>query len=194
MNKLKKLTSIIFLLALTTGQILAEPNQRSQQIQNILVPLCDPAKLATLSERGANPRILKIVFWLKKARESQIDPKQLMANVMSQIGWNDTKGQITSEAMLRNLEIADQLGCTDLDGMLNLRRGKAPIIRNGPYTGDQLSVDHIIPKVVHPELDCVLANLEVMPLRQNIQKSASMGERQQTLLFQFTEAGLYQKN
>ena len=32
------------------------------------------------------------------------------------------------------------------------------------YAGDQLSVDHIIPRAVVPELDNVIANLELMPL------------------------------
>jgi len=37
----------------------------------------------------------------------------------------------------------------------------------GPYKGDQLSVDHIIPRVVVLELDNVIANLESMPMRMN---------------------------
>jgi hypothetical protein len=33
-----------------------------------VAPLIDPAKLATLKTRGANPRVQKIVFWLATAR------------------------------------------------------------------------------------------------------------------------------
>ena len=80
--------------------------------------------------------------------------------------------------MLRNLDIARKLGCTDTAGMEDLRRGYAPTIRRGPYMGDELSVDHIIPLAIHPEYDHVLANLELMPLQLNIRKSDLMGERQ----------------
>ena len=39
-----------------------------------------------------------------------------------------------------------------------------------PYAGDELSVDHIIPFAVMPQLDHVIANLEMMPLRMNRSK------------------------
>jgi len=43
-------------------------------------------------------------------------------------------------------------------------------------------VDHIIPFAVAPQLDKVIANLELMPLRLNIGKRDTMGERQLDLL------------
>jgi hypothetical protein len=58
---------------------------------------------------------------------------------------------------------------------------QSPTITLGPYTGDQLSVDHIIPFAVAPQLDKVIANLELIPLRLNIGKKDKMGERQQAL-------------
>jgi hypothetical protein len=66
---------------------------------------------------------------------------------------------------LSNLDIAEKLGCLDAEGMAEMRKAKAPTVRRGPYKGDQLSVDHIIPRAVCPELDNVIANLELMPLR-----------------------------
>jgi len=63
-------------------------------------------------------------------------------------------------------------------------------VRKGPYKGDQLSVDHIIPKAVCPELDKVIANLELMPLRMNESKNAKIGERQRSLATKLNEAGL----
>ena len=62
-----------------------------------------------------------------------------------------------------------------------MRRGRAATVRRGPYAGDQLSVDHIIPYAVVPELDCVMANLELMPQRMNAAKNSSVGERQRDL-------------
>ena len=95
---------------------------------------------------------------------------------MAAVGWGGTaKGELTAEAMVRNRVIAERLGCLDEEGMADLRRGNAPTIRTGPYTGDQLSVDHIIPRSVCPELDTTLANLELMPLRMNRSKSNSIG-------------------
>ena len=42
-----------------------------------LVALCDPAKIATLqSERGANPRIRKIAYWLEVARLNGQPPQK----------------------------------------------------------------------------------------------------------------------
>ncbi len=45
-----------------------------------------------------------------------------------------------------------------------LRRGRAPTIKRGPYAGEKLTVDHIIPRAVAPALDKVLANLELMQM------------------------------
>ena len=71
-----------------------------------------------------------------------------------------------------------------------MRRGKAPTVMKGPYKGDQLSVDHIIPRAVVPELDNVIANLELMPLRLNERKNAKIGSRQRDLAKKFYQAGL----
>ena len=59
--------------------------------------------------------------------------------------------------------------------------------------GDQLSVDHIIPRAVVPELDKVIANLELMPLRMNEKKNAEMGDRQRALAQKLCEARLLSK-
>ena len=60
----------------------------------------------------------------------------------------------------------------------------------GPYKGDQLSVDHIIPRAVVPELDNVIANLELLPLRVNEQKNDKIGARQLDMAKKFHQAGL----
>lgn len=96
---------------------------------------------------------------------------------------------LTTEAMLRNLTIAQRLGCLGAAGLAEMRRGRSPTITLGPYAGDQLSVDHIIPFAVAPQLDKVIANLELMPLRMNIGKKDKMGQRQLDLLGKLREAG-----
>jgi hypothetical protein len=164
-------------------------------IREALVNLCDPAKIATITaERGANPRVRKICYWLEMARKSGREPSVEMREVMSAVGWGETaKGDLTADAMVRNRVIAERLGCLDEAGMTDLRSGKAPIIRNGPYSGDKLSVDHIIPRAVCPELDTTLANLELMPMRMNSSKSDAISERQVDMAKKFHAAGLLSK-
>jgi hypothetical protein len=114
-----------------------------------------------------------------------------MAATMEAIGWGGTqKGQLTAAAMVRNRTIAERLGCLDDEGMENLRRGKSPTITRGPYAGEKLTVDHIIPRAVAPALDKILANLEHMPHSLNIRKGAKVGQRQIDLANKLLAAGL----
>jgi len=71
-----------------------------------------------------------------------------------------------------------------------MHRGEAPTVHRGPYRGEKLSVDHIIPRAVVPELDNVIANLELMPLRVNEGKNAKIGARQVDLARKLHRAGL----
>jgi hypothetical protein len=121
-------------------------------IRTALVSLCDSSKIATITaDRGANPRVRKICYWLEMARRDCRDPANEMREVMVTVGWGrSAKGDLTSDAMVRNRVIAESLGCLDEEGMADLRRGNAPTIRNGPYAGDKLSVDHIgLPRTGH---------------------------------------------
>jgi hypothetical protein len=186
--------SILFVIRLVATILLAFSlcSASADTIRTALVNLCDPAKIATLtSDRAANPRVRKIAYWLEMARRDGRDTANEMREVMIAVGWGETaKGDLTAGAMVRNRIIAERLGCLDELGMADLRRGKAPIIRFGPYTGDKLSVDHIIPRSVCIELDTTLANLELMPLAMNRAKSAFIGERQVDLARKFHAAGL----
>ena len=99
-------------------------------------------------------------------------------------------GTLTRQALLRNLDIAIKLGCLDTEDLEQMRRGKASTVWHDPYAGDQLSVDHIIPRAVCPELDNVIANLELMPLRMNESKDDKIGARQIGLACKLHSAGL----
>ena len=63
-------------------------------------------------------------------------------------------------------------------------------MRKGPYAGDIASVDHIIPRAVVPELDNVIANLELLPLKLNESKNSKVGDRQRDMAKRFHAAGL----
>lgn len=151
--------------------------------------LIDPAKLVTLAERGANPRVQKYVAQLHEARLAGQDPAQVAVDAVALTGMTGEAARLTAEAMLRNLTIAERLGCLTPVGMHDMRRGQSPTIMRGPYAGDQLSVDHIIPFSVVPQLDKVIANLELMPLRMNQGKAIRMGQRQLDLLQKLRQAG-----
>jgi len=66
-----------------------------------IAALIDPAKLATLAPRGANPRVQKSVAQSAVAR----------------VGMQGEAEQLTVEAMRRNLTIAQRLGCLGPEGL-----------------------------------------------------------------------------
>jgi 5-methylcytosine-specific restriction endonuclease McrA len=153
--------------------------------------LIAPAKLATLGERGANPRIQKSVYWLATAQQQGQKPSKVLDHAVERAGYtNRLAAKLTKETLLRNVDIAEKLGCLDAEGMAEMKRGKAPTVRRGPYKGDQLSVDHIVPRAVVPELDNVIANLELLPERLNSQKKDKVGARQVDLARKLAKARL----
>ena len=169
---------------------LAPPKKTTTESAQV-ASLIDPAKLATLKSRGANPRIMKIVAILYTAKIAAKNPETIVNGAITQIGWENTeKGNLTAAAILRNLDIAEELGATTHEDLAAMRKGLSPIVRRGPYAGDVLSVDHIIPRAVAPELDNCIANLELMPLRLNQSKSDSIGPRQRDLANKLHAAGL----
>ena len=152
--------------------------------------LIDPKKLATLSERGANPRVQKYVAWLAEAKQARLSPEKVAVRAVTLVGLKGRAASLTVEAMVRNLDIAERLGCLDKAGIEEMRHGEAPTVRRGPYKGDRLSVDHIIPDAITPELDRVIANLELLPLRMNEGKNDKVGSRQVDLARRLRKAGL----
>jgi hypothetical protein len=156
----------------------------------VIAALINPQKLATLGKRGANPRVQKAVYWLATAHHSGQNITNVAAAV-SEAGYaNAQAAALTRDALLRNLDIATKLGCLDKSGLDHMRKGQSPTVQKGPYKGDQLSVDHIIPYAVCPELDHVIANLELMPLRLNESKNDKVGARQLQKAAEFDRAGL----
>lgn len=157
----------------------------------LIQPLIDPAKLATLGDRGANSRIQKITAILYQAKANGQDPAKVADKAVELIGWGGTeKGRLTAAAMIRNLTILERLGSTTAGDLDTMKHGKAPTVRNGPYAGEIVSVDHIIPRAVAPELDNVIANLELMPLSVNQKKGDKIGDRQVAMAKAFHDAGL----
>ena len=152
--------------------------------------LIDPVKLATLGPRGADSRVEKYVAILAEGKAKGLAPKKVAAKAAALAGMKGKAAKLTSEAMVRNLTIAERLGCLDSEGLAEMHRGQASTVRRGPYRGEKLSVDHIIPRAVVPELDNVIANLELMPLKLNEEKNAGLTARQVDLARKLHQAGL----
>jgi len=182
---------ILLVLALGLFVGLVPPASAARDTTTILADLIRPENLATLRSRGANPRIQKCVYWLATARNQNDDAVRLVEQAVRQAGYtNVLAAQLTRDALLRNLDIAGKLGCLDADGLSEMRKGNSPTIRQGPYTGQELSVDHIIPRAVCVALDNVIANLELMPQRLNSSKGDRVGQRQLALAQTLHRAGL----
>jgi len=182
--------SLLFLVLLVAGGVVARAAGDVESYAERTSSLVDPAKLATLGVRGANPRVEKYVAILAEGKADGVAPKKVAAKAVALVGMKGSAAKLTAEAMVRNLTIAERLGCLDSDGLGEMHSGQAPTVRSGPYRGEKLSVDHIIPRAVVPELDNVIANLELMPLKMNEGKNAKIGARQVDLARKFHKAGL----
>ena len=152
----------------------------------------DPAKLATLGSRAANPRLKRIMYYLAAARAGGADPGDVIDQAQRANGSAGTRrAPLVKASLLRNLKICDGLAMlVDAENLAKLRRGNAPIARRGPYTGQIAEVDHIVPLAEAPEVGNELANLEMLPATLNRAKSDKVGERQLALAKKFHDAGL----
>jgi hypothetical protein len=144
-----------------------------------------------LKKANADLQSARYVAQLFEAQQAGVDPVKCASEAAALAGMKGDAAQLTVEAMVRNLRIADQLGCLTAEGIAEMRRGRSPTVTRGPYAGDELSVDHIIPFAVVPQLDHVIANLEMMPLRMNRSKGDKIGERQRALERKLRDAGLF---
>lgn len=118
----------ILALCLGLNLIAAGPDYTSH-----IATLIDRAKLDTLGERGANPRVQKAVYWLATARANGRKPEKILDDALDRAGgYGKDAAALTKAALPRNLDIADKLGCLDAAGLQEMRRGKAATVQKGP--------------------------------------------------------------
>lgn len=168
------------LLALIAACAPAGGAATRQAAETAVAALTDPAKLATLkSERAANSRLLKSLYWLHAAQADGHSPADIIAAAQVK---NNTAAQprapLVRDALLRNLDNAQKLGCLTPANLDLMRRGRSPVISRGPSAGEKAEVDHIVPRAHAPEIENEFANLELMPASLNRRKSDSIGRRQ----------------
>ncbi|MEI6784323.1 MAG: hypothetical protein WCQ21_25810 [Verrucomicrobiota bacterium] len=78
----------------------------------------------------------KTVYWLATARKEGEKPAKVLDQAVTLAGYkNSDATKMTTEALLRNLDIAEKLGCLDDAGLADMKRGKAATVMKGPYKG-----------------------------------------------------------
>jgi len=152
--------------------------------------LTNPRKLATLGERGANPRLNKIVYWLHEADVWRLSPDTAIRWAQWLNGSREPRASVVRSNLVRNLTIAAELGLLTEANLRQLRHGHAASVTRGPYAGQSAEVDHIVPRSLAPEGENELANLELLPALLNRRKSDRVGERQVAHARQLHAAGL----
>ncbi len=186
---------LLALVAVLTPTLCAAPRtpQTSDEIaRQILAPLLEPAKVATLKgDRPANPRLYKVLYWLETARELGGDVGTVIGTAQAVTGsGGTTAAKADMLAIISNRAKLQNFGCLTADGMEKLRKGGSPEITKGEHAGDFIALDHILPRSVVPELAARFFNLEALPARVNLAKSAKIGQRELNLARQWNHAGL----
>lgn len=155
--------------------------------------LSDPAKLATLGERGANPRLNKIVYWMHEAYDHGGSPEGVVEWAQRLNGTQGEHATLVQESLARNWKIARELGLFMPENLEKLRHGNSAEVTYGSYIGDPVEVDHIVPYSLAPEVGNELANLELMPRTVNRRKSDKVTERQVEFAEKLAAAGLLEQ-
>lgn len=155
-----------------------------------LANLTDPAKLATLGERGANARVNKAVYWLNESQARRLPAETAIDWIHSYQGLSHTHSDLVKATLLRNLKAADELGLFTGENPSRLRNGNSGVVTRGPYKNDTVEIDHIVPFSLAPEVGNELANLEMLPKTLNRKKSDQVGQRQLDYAKKLLDAGL----
>ena len=64
------------------------------------------------------------------------DSVQVLDKAVEAAGYKGMAANLTRDSLLRNLDIADRLGCLTATGLAEMKRGRAATVVRGPYAGD----------------------------------------------------------
>ena len=133
----------------------------------------------------------KCVYWLAYAEEQGEKPEAILDESAK---LNKTAGApyagFLSWGLLENLKIAKELGLLTPEGMAELKQGKSATITKGQYSGQEAEADDVIPKVVCPELQNQVMNLELIPASLKRAKSDKVTDRARVFAKELYEAKL----
>lgn len=162
----------------------------SEAWQTALIDQTDPAKLAALGKRDANPRVNRVLFYLHEAQASGTPPAAALEEVFRANGTTGLVAVLSRQTQLRNFQHAQDWGLLTPANLARLKRGEAPTITKGRRHGQETDVDHIVPVSLAPEVGNSLANLELLPASENRAKGARIGWREVRHAGRLHEAGL----
>lgn len=172
--------------------LVAAPESPDEIASQILAPLLDPAKVATLKgDRPANPRLYKVLGWLETARQAGGDVSKVIDKAQAVAGYGGSLGaQADKNAILWSRGRLENYGCFTPEGIAKMKRGGSPEITKGEHSGDSIALDHVLPRSIVPELKARFYNLEALPSRKNLAKSAEITEREVSLARRWAREGL----
>ena len=168
-----------FLLSFLCTSFFASAVPKPQTPSVAIASLADPAKLATLKgERAANPRLNKAIYYLATAESNGQKPEDVLAESARINGTAGTPyAGFVKWGLLQNLKLAKEYGLLNPEGMSEMRRGRSPTITKGEYAGQEVEIDHVIPRSVCPELQNQITNLQFLPESVNRSKSDKITDR-----------------
>ena len=172
--------------------LFALPLSAQDIARDILAPLLDPAKVATLKgDRPANTRLYKVLGWLEMARQqgdeigATVDRAQAAANYGGTVAAKADKA-----AILWSFRKLDAWGCFSGGGLAELKKGGSPVITIGEHAGAAIALDHVLPRAVVPELAARFYNLEAIPAKENLRKSDKITVRELLVARRWAKEGL----
>ena len=150
---------------------------------NIVAPLLDPVKVATLKgDRPINTRLYKVLYWIETARKAGGDVSTVIDTAQKSAGYGGSIGaKADKQAILWSFKNLESWGCFNPEGMEKLRKGNSPTITKGESIGDTIALDHVLPCSIVPELAARYYNLEALPSKKSLLKSAKITEREVNL-------------
>lgn len=168
-----------------------EEEEATAQAVETVAPLVEYRELyAEGKSREANDTLLMTVAALIEAENEGAD----IAEVLRRCEWqNQTPveySDLLTEGLRRNLKIARELELDTPENLLLMKAGRSPIVGSGPYAGEKIEVDHIVPRSLAPDLDNLLINLELMPMTLNREKSNKVTDRAYSTAEKFFKAGV----
>jgi len=140
--------------------------------------------------REANDLLLMSVALLIEAEDKGADPGEILRVAERVNNTPVNYSDLLTESLLRNIKIARELELDTPTNLALMAEGKSPIVGAGPYAGEKIEVDHIVPRSLAPDLDNLLINLEMMPRTLNRKKSNKVTERAYSMAKRFFEAGV----
>ncbi|HEX7261124.1 MAG TPA: YqaJ viral recombinase family protein [Luteolibacter sp.] len=99
------------------------------------------------------------------------------------------KGRITASSADKILTPTGKDSAQRIDYIFELV-GECLRPDESPDVGDSIAIDHILPRAVVPELAARFYNLEAVPARKNLKKSAKITKREMDLARKWNAEGL----